>query len=193
MECGNRRRFVERLARLPRPAAIARGELQVAPRHVQPDRVAEHVIERRLARDVHPAPCRWRRRARSRGLSSASQAGSGSWRRSARSRPRAWRRRTAARGPDRSPSRGCVRRSCARRSGSAAPDRSCRCPRSGRRALGARETPRRRSCQAPLGRPAVEPFERVVEALGRSPAPERRCEPAARRPWRDRAGPSRAP
>src|SRR6478752_5937233 len=27
-------------------------------------------------------------------------------------------------------------------------------------------------CEAVLGGPAVEPFERVVEALGRSPAPE---------------------
>ena len=46
--------------------------------------------------------------------------------------------------------------------------------------------------EAALGGPAVEPLERVVEALGRAARARGRCEPGARRPWRDRAGPSRA-
>ncbi len=50
-----RRRAVERLADLPRPLDVARGDLQVAARQVDADAVAPHAIERLVLRDVAAA------------------------------------------------------------------------------------------------------------------------------------------
>src|SRR4029077_7284172 len=50
-----RRRGVERLADLPRPLLVARGDLQVAPREVDADAVSPDRIERLVAFDVAAA------------------------------------------------------------------------------------------------------------------------------------------
>ena len=50
-----RRRVVERLAHLPRPAHLLRLALDVAAGHVEPDAIAPHMLERLLDGDVLPA------------------------------------------------------------------------------------------------------------------------------------------
>ena len=55
LQRGARRGVVERLAHLPRAAHFLRLALQVAARHVEPDAVAEDVVERFLDRDVRAA------------------------------------------------------------------------------------------------------------------------------------------
>ena len=48
-------RKIGRLAEVPGPAKLLRLVLEVAPRHVEPDRVAVDAVERGLDRDVAPA------------------------------------------------------------------------------------------------------------------------------------------
>jgi hypothetical protein len=47
--------MIERLADLPRPALLLHLRLQITPGHVQPETVAEHVIQRVFHGDVAPA------------------------------------------------------------------------------------------------------------------------------------------
>ena len=50
-----RRGAVERLADLPRPLDVARGDLQIAARQVDADAIAPHAVERLVLRDVAAA------------------------------------------------------------------------------------------------------------------------------------------
>src|SRR4051794_2482684 len=54
-ELGARRRLVEVFAEIPRTAVVFAPLLQVPPRHIEADRIAEHVIVRFLRVDAAPA------------------------------------------------------------------------------------------------------------------------------------------
>ena len=54
MDGADGRRVVEALAYLPRLLLLAHAPLQIAARHVQPDRIAEHAVQRLLGRDFAP-------------------------------------------------------------------------------------------------------------------------------------------
>jgi hypothetical protein len=56
MDRAHRRRMIEALADLPWLFHVAHAALQVSPRHVEADRISEHMLERALDRDISAAP-----------------------------------------------------------------------------------------------------------------------------------------
>src|SRR5215471_14043886 len=55
VDCGDRRRLVERLAEVPWTSHVARLKLQIPARHVQADRVAVDVLQRPRRGNLEPA------------------------------------------------------------------------------------------------------------------------------------------
>ena len=118
---------LERLGDLPRPPRLLRDVLQVAPRHVEPDRIAEDVAERRVDGDVLAAFAERHHQLDLVVHVLRRRTGRENRRRPARDCRGSSGKRTAAPCRDRRPSRRRVRHSCGRRNRPGAPGRARSC------------------------------------------------------------------